>query len=90
MCLQYSSLLQVKHGQKKQHWRVSDPDKNGTGRLTDHSCPDKNSTGRTTDQNVDEEIQNITEHHEDVPDEEVNFALVLSLNLKKPEIFYEI
>ncbi|XP_023518764.1 la-related protein 6A isoform X1 [Cucurbita pepo subsp. pepo] len=64
----------VKHGQKKQHWRVSDPDKNGTGRLTDHSCPDKNSTGRTTDQNVDEEIQNITEHHEDVPDE-VNFAL---------------
>ncbi|XP_022146647.1 la-related protein 6A [Momordica charantia] len=45
-----------KHGQRKQHRRGSDPE--------------KNSTGRVTEQNGDEEIQNIVDHHDDVPDEE--------------------
>ncbi|KAG7034715.1 La-related protein 6A [Cucurbita argyrosperma subsp. argyrosperma] len=59
-----------KHGQRKQHWRGHDPDKNCTGRIADQNGPDKNSSGRITDQSGDEEIQNITEHHDDVPDEE--------------------
>lgn len=60
-----------KHGQRKQHWRAPDPDKNNTGRITDQNGPDKNIPGRITDQNGDEEIQNsVNEHHDDEPDEE--------------------
>lgn len=78
MYLQYSSQLQSKHGQRKQHWRGTDPDKNSTGRVTDQNDPDRNSSRRIADQNGDEEIQTITEHRDDVPDEEVNVALILS------------
>ena len=80
MYLQYSPQLQSKHGQRKQHWRGHDPDKNCTGRIADQNGPDKNSSGRITDQNGDEEIQDITEHHDDVPDEEVNVSRILSFS----------
>lgn len=79
MYSQCSYQLQSKHGQRKQHWRAPDPDKNNTGRITDQNGPDKNIPGRITDQNGDEEIQNsVNEHHDDEPDEEVNVALILS------------
>ncbi|KAL0542676.1 hypothetical protein IC582_017749 [Cucumis melo] len=60
-----------KHGQRKQHWRGPEPDKNSSGRIADQNGPNKNIPVRVTDQNGDEEIPNVVnEHHDGVPDEE--------------------
>lgn len=78
---QCSFQLQSKHGQRKQHWRGPEPDKNSSGRIADQNGPNKNIPVRVTDQNGDEEIPNVVnEHHDGVPDEEVNLALVLSIS----------
>lgn len=81
MYSQCSFQLQSKHGQRKQHWRGPEPDKTSSGRIADQNGPDKNIPGRVTDQNGNEEIPNVVnEHHDDVPDEEVNVALALSFS----------
>lgn len=51
-------LLQGKYGQRRQAWRGYDSEKNSTSRGSDH-------TG-------DEENHNLSEHHDDTPDEEVS------------------
>ncbi|KAM4101188.1 hypothetical protein ACB094_05G124700 [Castanea mollissima] len=56
-----------KYGQRRQPWRGSDSERNNTSRGSDS---EKNSTSWGSDHTGDEENHNLSEHHDDIPDEE--------------------